>query len=58
MTSFCYKKLRRTLTFCLYSIQCGFFRRDKREEIKQKREELANLAENAVTAGGPDGTNL
>ncbi|XP_064401284.1 integrin alpha-PS1-like [Halichondria panicea] len=38
---------------------CGFFRRDKHEEIKQKREELANLTENGVAPGEPeDGTKL
>lgn len=39
-------------------VQCGFFRRAKHEEIKQKREELANLADNGVSPDGGDGTNL
>ena len=60
--NFCCKlsKINKSFTFCLYSsIQCGFFRRDKHEEIKQKREELANLTENGVAPGEPeDGTKL
>ena len=47
--------------FSLSCMQCGFFRRAKHEEIKQKREELQNLADNGVTAetgGAGDGTNL
>lgn len=42
-------------------LQAGFFRRTRHEEIKQKREELQNLADNGVEPDkgeGGDGTNL
>ncbi len=49
-----------SLPACLFVVQCGFFRRAKHEEIKQKREELANLTDNGVSPGGEggDSTNL